>query len=307
MPKVPTTGRIIAASPGRKHLSRARRVCETCARITLMEAGIDRSPDISVPLHFGEFLQGRDAEGRLLLVTLPCPAAALHVWRDDGPFALIQPDAALLRETEARALFEQLGIAAQGRFTLRSDLPPGAGAGVSTAALVALARAAGSVATPERLARACIAVEGASDPLMYPAPGRLLWASRDLGPVADLPALPPLEVLGGFWGPPRRTDPADLDFPEIGDLLAAWPAACADPLQLARLAAASARRCLARRGPAGDPTEALAERLGAAGFAIAHTGSARALLFLPGTVPEGAARHLEAAGLNTILQFRTGG
>lgn len=75
-----------------------------------------------------------------------------------------------------------------------------------------------------------------------------------------------------------------------------WPA----------LASESARRTLALRGPVGDPTAEIARALGAAGYAIAHTGAARAFLFVPGTLPAGAGAVLRAAGLTGIRRF-TGG
>jgi hypothetical protein len=177
---------------------------------------------------------------------------------------------------------------------------------------VALRRAAAAAAArpapaPDALAAACLASEGASDPLMYPDPARLLWSSRAGMVLAALPAPPAFEVLGGFLGPPRRTDPADTGFPDIADLAAAWPAACADPAEAARLASESARRTLLlRHAGASDPTEALARRFGALGFAIAHTGSARALLFHPGAVPDGAAGALLAAGFTAPTRFRVG-
>lgn len=265
-----------------------------------------KPPQIRVAGHFGEFLQGRlGPNGPVALITLPCPVLAVTATRRPGAFTLHQPDGAVLSRTRAAALLRHLGLAVRGRFILRLNLPVGGGAGSSTAALVALARAAG--ADEDRIAAACLAVEGASDPLMLPAPGRVLWASRLAWPVMTLPAPPLFEVLGGFYGPPRRTDPQDVDFPDIADLAIAWPGACADAVSAARLASLAAARTLALRGPADDPTETLARSLGALGHAIAHTGSARALLFRPGTVPAGAAQALRAAGFTRITRFRTGG
>lgn len=153
----------------------------------------------------------------------------------------------------------------------------------------------------------CLALEGASDPLMFASPARLLWASRE-GRVLDrLPPLPRVEVLGGFLGPPQRTEPRDTGFPEIGDLVQEWKVSAGNLAALAALASQSARRCLSLRGPAEDPTEALARRLGAAGFALAHTGSARALLFAPGTVPPGAGQVLQAAGFSGITRYSLAG
>ena len=45
---------------------------------------------------------------------------------------------------------------------------------------------------------------------------------------------------------------------------------------------------------------------GALGHAIAHTGSARALLFAPETIPPGTADLLRQAGFRRIVRFRTG-
>lgn len=265
------------------------------------------APTLQIAGHFGEFLQGRiGPAGPIALLTLPCPTLFCQATRHDGPFSLMHHGPQVLTPEDLRHLLRALGRAAEGRFVLRTEMPVGAGAGASTAARVALARAGGEV-DPLRIARACIAVEGASDPLMFAEPERLLWASR-AGRVLDrLPPLPPMEVIGGLWGPPQRTDPADERFAEIGDLVETWQTGDGGLPTLAQVASTSARRCLALRGPAGDPTEALAARLGAEGFAIAHTGSARALIFAPGKVPPEAAMHLQQAGYARITRFNPGG
>ncbi|MGP3699326.1 propanediol utilization protein [Rhodobacter sp. NSM] len=255
--------------------------------------------------HLGEFLQGRiGPAGPLALVTLPCPALTAEAARLPGRLALHQPGARMLSLPALRRLLTAAGLRAEGRFRLALDMPPGGGAGASTAARVAILRAAG-VGEATTLFRACLASEGASDPLMFDRPERLLWASREGRVLACLPPLPRMEVIGGFFGSPRRTDPADLAFPDIADLVEDWPSA--DLPGLARLATLSAMRCLALRGPAEDPTAALAERLDALGWAIGHTGSARALIFPPGAVPCGAAEALRAAGFSRITRFRIGG
>ncbi|MDH2326072.1 propanediol utilization protein [Cereibacter sp. SYSU M97828] len=246
--------------------------------------------------HFGELIQGRLGDD-VALVTLPCNAVWVDARRLPGPFAVHGP---------AKAQLRRMLRGASGRFILRATMPPGGGAGASTAALVAASRLMGED-DPARIAAACIRAEGASDPLMWPAPGRLLWASRRGTVLAHLPPLPELEVLGGFLGPPVRTRAADCGFPCIADLVARWPEACSDAARLAELATLSAARTLALRGPAGDPTAALAARHGALGWSVAHTGSARALLFRPGTVPPLAARDLRSAAFRGIRQFRTGG
>ncbi|WP_444666917.1 propanediol utilization protein [Cereibacter changlensis] len=257
---------------------------------------------VRVAGHFGELLQGRlGPEGPVALVTLPCPPLAAEAARRPGPLALHQT-APVMPPGQFGGFLRALGAPAEGSFRLRLEMPLGGGAGASTAARVALAHAAG-VTDPAIVARACLASEGASDPLMFPAPGRLLWASREARVLAELPPLPEMEILGGFFGPPRRTDPSDGNFAVIDDLVSDWQSA-PDLTGFAALASASARRCLERRGPADDPTSGLAAALGAAGFAIAHTGSARALIFAPGNVPRGAEERLAAAGFRQILRYR---
>ena len=174
---------------------------------------------------------------------------------------------------------------------------------------MALARLARPECDPYLLAQACVASEGATDPLMLPRPERVLWASRRAVPLRTLPALPRFEVLGGFFGPPRRTDPRDQGFPAIDDLIAAWQGAAwaGDLAALAQLASISARRILHQRGQSDDPTTRLADDLGALGIVIAHTGSARGLIFAPGAVPPDAGAHLRRAGFRQIVQFRAGG
>ncbi|WP_417209823.1 propanediol utilization protein [Antarctobacter sp.] len=255
--------------------------------------------------HFGEWLQGcLGPGGPVVLVTLVCPVRGVRVTRiGDGPLHLAGAPA-LINQAQAARLLSEIGAAATGQFSIAPDLPPGGGAGMSTAALVGLARVAG-VDDCADVARACIAVEGASDPLMWPAPDRLLWASRRGAVLQQMGPVPACEIVGGFWGPPERTDPQDAAFADIADLVAAWPQA--DLTGKAALASQSAQRCSALRGPADDPMPGLARRLGALGHARAHTGPARALIFAPGTVPKGAEETMQASGLTEVLRFATGG
>jgi uncharacterized protein involved in propanediol utilization len=175
--------------------------------------------------------------------------------------------------------------------------------------LVAVAHLSGWNGPPLDLARACLAVEGATDPLMFKRPERLLWASRRAAVIAALPPLPRFDVLGGFWGAPLRTDPADLNFPDISELVQDWSrAAQAQDLgRLALLATQSAQRTLALRGANGDPTAHLAHQIGALGHMIAHTGSARGFIFARGHIPATAPSLLRAAGLRGVLAFSAGG
>lgn len=254
-----------------------------------------------VPGHFGEWLQGRlGPAGPVALITLACPVIGAHA-PAQGP---------ALFPAEALADFaHRLGLAAPlpGAAV---DYPAGAGTGASTATLIAMARAAGFAGSALDLARACVATEGASDPLCFDQPDALLWASRTGQVLRDLTPPPRCQIVGGLWGPALATDPEDADFDDISDLVTDWAQAVAarDLAGCAALASASARRCAARRDPPGiaDPTPDLARDLGALGWARAHTGSARALIFAPGRAPSQAAAAISEAGLTRVLAFQTG-
>ena len=266
---------------------------------------------IRVAGHFGELLQGRlGPNGPVVLVTLPCAALGVRGAITAGQGVSLTPATTrLLPEIRARDLLTALDLPLSGRLSLAAEMPPGGGAGVSTAALVALARLAGWQGDPLALARACVATEGASDPLMLDHPARLLWASRRAEIRETLPPPPAMEVIGGFYGAPTRTDPEDENFPDIADLVPLWRAACSanDLAAAARLAATSANRCLSLRRTQTDPTASLAAGLGALGHVIAHTGAARGLIFAPGQVPPEAKARLEQAGMTGVLQFHAGG
>ncbi|WP_284176669.1 hypothetical protein [Frigidibacter sp. SD6-1] len=250
-------------------------------------------------------MQGRlGPDGPVVLVTLPCPLLTVGIRRTDAT----EPHG-LLSQARGRALLKTLGLADPGPFTLSANMPRGGGGGVSTAALVALARLAGSRHGAMELASACVGVEGASDPLMFDRPEQMLWASRRGEVMRDLPALPAMEVVGGFFGPNRRTNAADENFADIADLIDPWEAAArtGDLPALAALTSESARRNRALRGPAEDPTPGLCHALGALGHTAAHTGSARGLIFAPGQAPKDATARLHAAGFRRVVTFRTGG
>lgn len=261
--------------------------------------------------HFGEFLQGRlGPDGPVALVTLPCPVLAVHAdWVPGTGFGLWQGPRPVLSRNLVQALFDALGMhPPRGRLRLRTEMPPGGGAGASTAALLAVIRSVTGVQLPPDVEAAlCLSQEGATDPLMLAQPERVLWGPRIGSAIAPLPPLPALEVVGGFAGPGQRTDPSDTRFADIADLVAQWRR---DPSRanLAALAAESARRNHALRGgPDPAPLIATGRRLGALGVATAHTGTAQALLFAPGRTPHETADNLRALGLTQIVRFRTGG
>ncbi|MDO6732090.1 propanediol utilization protein [Marinovum sp. 2_MG-2023] len=261
--------------------------------------------DLCVAGHFGEWMQGRiGCDGPVALVTLPCPALGVRLWHYPAAQGLRLYGVGLTAQ-QVRRFLTPLGLRLRGTIRMRALAQLGFGTGVSSARLVALAQLAGWRGRPLDLARACVRFEGASDPLAFAAPSRLLWASRVGDCLADLPGQPRYEILGGFWGGARWTEPQDQAFPDISDLIAPWRQARNLP-DIAALASESAARCQAMRGPEGDPTPDLARDLGALGWLRAHTGCARGLIFSPGNVPSTGAETLRAAGLRHVLQFRGG-
>ncbi|SNR43703.1 hypothetical protein [Puniceibacterium sediminis] len=258
--------------------------------------------------HFGEWLQGRlGPQGPVVLVTMACDAVyAEATFEPAQTLQLHQPTPTVVTQEQLHHLLRRAGRPEHGLFLLSGTAPPGAGAGASTAALVALARAAGTA--EDLIADACLAAEGASDPLMLPAPDCVLWASRRAQVLRHFPAPPRCEIIGGYLGSPYRTDPEDHNFADISDLIPRWQNATetGDLPALAALASESADRTTQHRGPFRDPTAGIAHQLGALGHARAHTGSARALIFAPGTVPRGAHTVLERSGLRNPIQFMTG-
>lgn len=256
--------------------------------------------------HFGEWLQGRlGPDGPVALVTLACPALEVRVreGQTDDFNVASQPNVI----KSILEFYNDLQLTPPKAFSLDLDMPLGAGAGASTAALVALARAAGFSGPPEALAKACLRAEGATDPLMFPRPDALLWASREACVIETLLPPPACEIVGGYWGDHTKTDPHDTVFSDISDIVSDWRDACSaqDLATVARLASASAARCTRLRGPE-DPMAELARTLGALGHVRAHTGSARGLIFEPGNVPSNAVFSLTDSGLRGIFNFRTG-
>lgn len=259
---------------------------------------------IFVPGHFGEWFQGcLGAGGPVVLVSVPCPVLGVFGARQESTTLSLDQQPDLLTPDQLRRFQRRLGFP-PGRFRIQATMPPGGGAGASTAALLAIARAAG--AADGDVAAACLAIEGATDPLMLSRPDAVLWASREARVVMDLPPPPEAEIVGGFCGPGTPTDPGDQRFPDCSTFLSAWIAA-RTLRDFAAIASASAEACTELRGPAGDPLSGLAHRTGALGHLRAHTGSARGLIFAPGSVPPGIETVLSRAGFEGIVRFRTGG
>lgn len=289
------------------------------ARPHLLTRSIDRiegGPLVSVAGHFGEWLQGRSGpQGAVVLVTLCCDVFKAHVVPDHHPSRHLHLFAA-----EQWSILAQRLAVRERPVSVLCDMPLGAGAGASTAALIAVARAWGFEGAPTQLADACLAIEGASDPLMFADADALVWASREARVVDTLPRPPKAQIVGGFWGEGSRTDPSDGEFPDISDLLPKWRAACdaGDLPSVAALASESADRTTCLRDmalvgahtvgrAASDPIRDLCRDTGALGFVRAHTGSARGLIFAPGTATTRAMSALHEAGFAGVVQFGTGG
>jgi hypothetical protein len=175
---------------------------------------------------------------------------------------------------------------------------------MSTARLLAVAAFAGQALAPLALAQACVTTEGASDPLMFAQPSRLLWASRQGRVLAHVPPQPRAHLLAGFWGAPRPTRAGDLAYADVSDLVTRWQGD-ASPATRAALASESAARCIALRGPSDDPTPRLARDLGALGWLMSHSGAARALIFAPGSLPRHGMAALREAGLRGVHHLAT--
>jgi len=266
--------------------------------------------------HLGELVQGRMGPGGpVALVTLPCPVLVTRVEYRPAPGALRSTEPVSVKTLAAARLtlatLDRSGWG--GHLSLRRASEPGAGAGSSTAetlgAVRAIARAFGSALAPETEAAICLRAEAAIDPLMHAAP--VVFASREGRLLDTLPALPAMRIAGGFAGPAHPTDPDDHDFPDQSALFAAL-ADAARRGDLERLGVAATRSAAANQArnpnPAWDRVTALAERHGALGVAVSHTGPAIALILPPDAeAPQGAlADALAGAGLRRILDYRLG-
>lgn len=258
--------------------------------------------------HLGELIQGRlGTHGPVALITLPAPDLKLRVSHRAGPFTLFQPQGRAISRPHLRDILRGLDCPVTGRFIIDCPFPVGGGGGASTATRLAIGRILRPDLPDAALEQIVLSVEGASDPLLRAHPERLLWASRQGRVLAALPPLPRMRIVGGFDGPSLLTDPRDDHFPDIADLVAAWPAACADPAALGALVTQSARRTAAMRGIKIAPLLALSERLGALGCAIAHTGAARALLLPATRDPQPALDALGRLGFTHLVTYDIGG
>jgi uncharacterized protein involved in propanediol utilization len=279
--------------------------------------------------HHGEILQGvfRQA-GRLVrgLVTLPFPDAVTHASAtldEDGSTVDVRPQSKVKAAVAARLTLDFLGIDGGCRVRVHGGGREGIGIGTSTcdvvATIQAVADAAGHSLSGDEIARLAVTAETASDSVMFPE-AVTLFAHRE-GRVLEVlgPALPPLLVVGCSFGPDNGVDtltfpPARYSDDEIarsGVLLSALRYAIhhGDPAMLGRVATSSAvinQRFL----PIAEfgELQRLANRSGAVGLQVAHTGTVAGVLFDgrdPDAVRRGrrCRRELTALGARDTRQF----
>lgn len=263
---------------------------------------------ITVDGHFGELLQGV-VDGRVVLTSLPCPALKVSLdFKRAAALSLSFVAEPVLSGADFTELANRSDFDPVGRHAFRLDMPAGGGAGASTATRVAVLKQHCPDLSAGEIARICLDCEGAVDPLMFDGAEKMLWASREAEIVEARASLPQGRVIGGFYGAPIRTDPQDAEFADVSDLLPLWRVA--DTLQdIAHISTESAQRNFALRGTGEDPIFDLAQTHGAMGVVIAHTGSARGLIFDPAAEVDAEALrdHLSAQGFQRLVDFRFGG
>lgn len=244
--------------------------------------------------HMGELVQGRMGKGGpLALVTLPCTRVRVRARFGDGTPPLAAAMAARLDHKGAAIAID-------------ANVPPGCGAGISTATLLATLRLLAPGLSPEADSAHMLAVEGAVDPLAFaPSPPRI-WASRMAQTLEILPVFPRLVAVGGFDGPGQVTNPADGNFPDMSEAFALLRKA--SPAHIGQAASLSAKANQQRNPrPNWVAVQNIARQTGALGVAVAHTGSAISLLFEPGAVGiDGAQSGLAALGLSHVMRFEFG-
>ncbi|WBB80700.1 hypothetical protein O7606_04715 [Micromonospora sp. WMMD882] len=258
--------------------------------------------------HHGEILQGvfLDADGRPCrgLVTLPLPdagSAAAFVRRPGSPATgldVVPADRHKARRAAAIAVRACAGLAGErpcgGRLWLRGSTPVGIGMGSSTSDVIAAIRAvAASFAVrlpPETVARIAVRAERACDPLMRDDTAALFDSRRALVLEEFGRPLPAAVVLSCVTGGGRPVDtlalptPPRREAPAFEELRAALRRAVrdADLALLGQVSTESARRnqrLLPK--PELATLERVADRTGAVGVQVAHSGNVAGLLFAP--------------------------
>mgnify|MGYP000564920683 CR=1 FL=1 len=244
---------------------------------------------VSVYGHFGEIIQGVSLKySTVVLVTLPCSKVITCAsFKKVSNSSLIIRGAGMQeRKAALCALMEMNMLGCGGILTVHSDVPACSGLGVSTMSILATVRAVGKsvgyVFSARQESDICKYVEQASDPLMYNAPGQILWASRKMYICELLGAIPSVVVVGAVDGKGHFTDPKDEDFPYVDDLYVLLKQGvtlgCYRTIGEVATESASLNQQRNPRPHWGSFIE-IAKDTGAVGISVAHTGSAISLLF----------------------------
>jgi uncharacterized protein involved in propanediol utilization len=249
--------------------------------------------------HHGELLQGvfESPTGLVrALVTVPAPSLTTRArFAANGPELTVEPaDRSKALRAAALAGIELTGSIVGGHLTLSSTTPVSRGFGSSTSDVVAAIRAVAdclgaSPLLPERTARIAVAAETASDSVMFPGPGAILFAQRSGIALRYLGTLPPLRIVGtDLRIPPVPTLEMHLPtytrrqvgcFSMLLDLLA-FALERQDARLVGLVATASTRlnqHVLAK--PELEDWIALGQKVGAVGTQVAHSGTLLGWLF----------------------------
>lgn len=251
--------------------------------------------------HHGEVLQGvfGDGDGPPVhaLVTLPLPdLRSVSVFSPDGRRDIgVRPSWKVKALAAAEAARRRLGWSGGGTLEVRSSIAAERGLGSSTAdvvsAIEAVAAALGRAIPAEEIARLAVAAEGASDAVMF-GDRTVLFAGREGRVLEDWgKPLPAVEVVSLDFGhgvdtlalQPIRYTAAEVE--TFAGLRAVLRQAVADgsPNLLARVATASAEiNQRYRPHPRFALAMSVAERSGALGIQLAHSGTVIGLLYDPG-------------------------
>ncbi|MBB3050461.1 uncharacterized protein involved in propanediol utilization [Prauserella isguenensis] len=287
--------------------------------------------------HHGELVQGifLDTHGRRrrALVTVPVTHRRTHAeFRPDprGLFTVTPGDRAkALDAARLTAAFCTSGDARTtpgGHLRLHGDIPVGIGMGSSTSDTIATIHAVATsfdvTLPPERIAALAVQAERACDPVMLDERPRL-FAQREGQVLEELgAALPAVIILGCITGGGEPVDTLSFDeaaqpedeihaFEHLRRLLRNAVAE-SDATQLGRVCTISARynqRILPKEEL--PELERVAEREGAVGVQVAHSGNVAGLVF-DAAAPEvhdrldRAARRLERSGIPVTSPFRIG-
>lgn len=252
----------------------------------------------SAHAHHGEILQGMfpGPDGRPMrgLVTLPCPRfRSIASFSLDSGRLTVDPEWKWKARNAASLTLERFGMEeVEGTLAIASDVPPKLGMGSSTsdvvAAIRAVAKALDASLASEEIAGIAVQAETASDSTMF-SERVVLFAQRDAVVLEDfgLP-LPPLEVLSFDTGkgvdtlsfPPAQYNAEELkEFEELVPLLRRGIEELS-PKLIGEVATASSlinQRHLPK--PKFPRLLEIAERTGAVGVQVAHSGSVVGFLF----------------------------